>query len=78
MTNIIILCRLITDVDLHVGAIVHVLQRHFELLEADEFTYQYMENNRQLYFMADVDKALQTLARAVKAGAAFIEVLGVP
>jgi hypothetical protein len=61
--------RLITDVDLHVGAIVPILQRHFELLDADEFTFQYMENNRHLYAMADADKALQALAAAVKSGA---------
>jgi len=76
-TNSRNMCRLITDVDLYVGAIVLVLQRQFELLEADEFTHQYMENNRQLYFMADADKALQMLARAVKAGTSYIKVLGV-
>lgn len=62
-------CRVITDVDLHVGAIVPILQRTFELLDADEFTLQYMENNRQVYVMADAEKALQAIATAVKAGA---------
>ncbi len=62
-------CRLITDVDLHVGATIPILQRKFELLDADEFTLQYMENNRQVYSMADAEKALQALATAVKAGA---------
>ncbi|CAL8469429.1 g8970 [Coccomyxa elongata] len=58
---------LITDVDLHVGAIIPILQRKFELLDADEFTLQYMENNRKVYVMADADKALKALATAGKA-----------
>lgn len=62
-------CRLITDLDLHVGAIIPILQRNFELLDADEFTLQYMENNRQVYVMADAERALQALALAFKAGA---------
>ncbi len=65
--------RLITDVDLHVGAIIPILQRKFELLDADEFTLQYMENNRKLYVMADAEKALKALATAVKAGADAIK-----
>lgn len=50
------------------GAVVPVLKRSFELLDADEFTYQYMENNRQAYPLADPQAALAALASAIKTG----------
>lgn len=52
-----------SEQDLYVGKVLPVHHRTFELLEADEFTYQYMENNRHVYLMADWEAAI----RAVRA-----------
>lgn len=35
--------------------------RAFELLEADEYTYTYMENNKHIFTMADADAILKSL-----------------
>lgn len=51
--------------DLYVGANIPIHKRTFELLEADEFTYQYMENNRFIFKMADPALALKTVAAQV-------------
>ena len=56
------------DTDLFVGAVVPIHKRSFELLDADEFTYQYMENNLQTYPVADPQAALQTLGDAIHSG----------
>lgn len=48
-----------TDKDLYVGATVVIHQRGFELIDADEYTFQYLENNRHLYLPADWDLALR-------------------
>lgn len=56
------------DTDLCVGAVVPIHNRSFELLDADEFTYQYMENNLQTYPVADPQAALQTLGDAIHSG----------
>ena len=61
--------KAIKDSDLYVGAVLPVLKRSFQLLDADEFTYQYMENNRHSYPVADADSALNILAAAIKTGA---------
>ena len=61
--------KAIKDTDLYVGAVLPVLKRSFQLLDADEFTYQYMENNRHSYPVADADPALKILAAAIKTGA---------
>ena len=58
----------VKDTDLYVGAVVPILKRSFELLDADEFTYQYMENNSQTYPLADPQAALSTLASAINTG----------
>lgn len=50
-----------SEKDLYVGKTLTVHQRTFELLEADEFTYQYMENNRHVYLMADWEAALKAI-----------------
>lgn len=50
-----------SEKDLYVGKVLTVHQRTFELLEADEFTYQYMENNRHVYLMADWEAALKAI-----------------
>ena len=50
-----------SEKDLYVGKTLTVHQRTFELLEADEFTYQYMENNRHVYLMADWESALKAI-----------------
>ena len=43
--------------DLYVGAVLDIHSRNFELVEADEFTLQYMESNRVLYPQADWQNA---------------------
>lgn len=50
-----------SEKDLYVGKVLTVHQRTFELLEADEFTYQYMENNRHVYLMADWEAGLKAI-----------------
>jgi hypothetical protein len=62
------LCRPLTDADLHVGAVLPILQRNFKLLEADEYTYQFMENNRHVYRMADAEAAAQAVRQAISQG----------
>ena len=47
--------------DLYVGAVLDVHGAWFELAEADEFTLQYMESNRQEYPQADIQVALDTI-----------------
>jgi hypothetical protein len=56
------------DSDLHVGAVLPILGRIFKLLEADEYTYQFMENSRHKYKMADADLALQRLEMGMGEG----------
>ena len=53
--------EMFSEKDLYVGKVLTVHQRTFELLEADEFTYQYMENNRHVYLMADWEAALKAI-----------------
>ena len=60
--------KAIKDTDLYVGAVLPILKRSFQLLDADEFTYQYMENNRHSYPVADADSALNILVAAIKTG----------
>lgn len=60
------------DTDLYVGAVVPIHKRSFELKDADEFTYQYMENNPHTYPVADPQAALQTLRDATHSGANHI------
>ena len=43
--------------DLYVGAVLDIHSRNFELVEADEFTLQYMESNRVIYPQADWQNA---------------------
>eukprot|EP00879_Flechtneria_rotunda_P003529 GHRR01003761.1.p1 GENE.GHRR01003761.1~~GHRR01003761.1.p1 ORF type:complete len:637 (+),score=222.63 GHRR01003761.1:163-2073(+) len=47
--------------DLYVGAQLNVFNRSFELLDADEYTYTYMENNKHIFIMADADAILSSL-----------------
>jgi len=53
--------------DLYVGCRLEVHRREFELLEADEFTYQYMENNKHLFIMADADAIARILRAQINA-----------
>lgn len=39
--------------DLYVGNVLDIFNRNFELLDADEFTFQYMENNKHIYIRSD-------------------------
>jgi len=56
-----------TYTDLYVGSQVQVHNRDFELMEADEYTYTYMENNKHIFVMADHEILLKSL-RAQCAG----------
>lgn len=47
--------------DLYVGGQLSVFSRSFELLDADEYTYTYMENNKHIFIMADADATLTSL-----------------
>lgn len=49
--------------DLYVGAVLHIHHRGFELLEADEYTYTYMENNRHVFVMSDTAAILKSLQK---------------
>ncbi|CAD7701459.1 unnamed protein product [Ostreobium quekettii] len=51
--------------DLYYGATIVIHRRSFELLEADEFTYTYMENNRHVFVMADTDALMRSLQKQV-------------
>ncbi len=55
-----------TYLDLYVGASIEVFNRTFELHEADEYTYTYMENNKHIFIMADTE----ILYKSLKAQAA--------
>lgn len=54
-----------TYYDLYVGAVLDIHHRGFELLEADEYTYTYMENNRHVFVMSDADALLKSFQRQV-------------
>eukprot|EP00798_Chlamydomonas_sp_ICE-L_P024281 gene24281-9880_t len=51
--------------DLYVGSTVLVYGRTFELLEADEYTYTYMENNKHIFIMADHEILIKSLKAQV-------------
>ncbi|GMH37490.1 hypothetical protein BSKO_05363 [Bryopsis sp. KO-2023] len=51
--------------DLFVGGVVDIHHRGFELLEADEYTYTYMENNRHVFVMADAEALLRSLRKQI-------------
>lgn len=46
---------------MYVGGHLEVFKRSFELLDADEYTYTYMENNKHIFIMADSDAILASL-----------------
>jgi hypothetical protein len=52
--------------DLYVGCKLTVFKRMFELLDADEYTYTYMENNKHIFIMADADAILASLKGQVR------------
>jgi hypothetical protein len=52
--------------DLYVGGYLQVFSRTFELLDADEYTYTYMENNKHIFIMADGDAILRSLRVQVR------------
>lgn len=47
--------------DLYVGGRLEVFNRAFELTDADEYTYSYMENNKHIFVMADAEAILASL-----------------
>ena len=55
-----------------VGATVPLSGRAFELTEADEHTYQYMEERPQEYPQADAGAAIAACAAALRAGALLL------
>lgn len=52
--------------DLYVGCKLTVFKRMFELLDADEYTWRYMENNKHIFIMADADAILASLQGQVR------------
>ena len=52
----------VSEKDLFVGAVLTIHQRAFQLLEADDFTYTFMENNCHSFVMADLEAALHAIA----------------
>mmetsp|Transcript_2187 Transcript_2187/g.5552 ORF Transcript_2187/g.5552 Transcript_2187/m.5552 type:complete len:646 (+) Transcript_2187:132-2069(+) len=50
-----------TYTGLYVGATMEIYNRTFELCEADEYTYTYMENNKHVFIMADHEVLLKSL-----------------
>jgi hypothetical protein len=50
--------------DLYVGNVLDIYNREFELVDADEYSYQYMENNKHIYVRSDADTAIRNLALA--------------
>jgi len=51
--------------DLYVGNTLDIFNRDFELLDADEFTFQYMENNKHIYIRSDPSVSCQVLSDAI-------------
>ena len=60
--------RAITSIDLHVGAVLPICQRSFELLEADERTLSHLESHCATHPHADGAAAVLACAAALKAG----------
>lgn len=50
-----------TYLDLYVGGSVEVHRRTFEMVDADEYTFTYMENNKHVFIMADHEVLLKSL-----------------
>ena len=48
------------------GAVLDIHNRCFELVEADEFTLQYMEANRAVFPQADWQVALDTVRAYIR------------
>jgi hypothetical protein len=51
--------------DLYVGAEIVINQFNFMLVNADEYTFSYMENNKHLFIMGDGNAVLQLLQAQV-------------
>jgi hypothetical protein len=51
-----------------VGGRLEVFSRAFELMDADEYTLTYMENNKHIFVMADADAILESLRVQVRGG----------
>ena len=54
--------------DLHVGAVLAVHNRHFQLKEADEYTLRYMEDNKDNFTFSDASAQDKALRIALAAG----------
>lgn len=50
-----------TYLDLYVGGQIEIHNRTFEMTEADEYTFTYMENNKHIFIMADHEVLLKSL-----------------
>mmetsp|Transcript_29457 Transcript_29457/g.83083 ORF Transcript_29457/g.83083 Transcript_29457/m.83083 type:complete len:623 (+) Transcript_29457:94-1962(+) len=50
--------------DLYVGAQLEIFNRLFELMDADEYTFQYMENNKHVYIRSDAGVAKADVVQA--------------
>ena len=61
--------------DLYVGGTVEVYNRTLEMIEGDEYTYTYMENNKHICIMADHEILLKSLGAQVRGAASTEEIL---
>lgn len=52
--------------DLYVGAEIVINQFNFMLVNADEYTFSYMENNKHLFIMGDGNAVLELLRAQVE------------
>lgn len=52
--------------DVYVGALLNVHNRIFELVEADEYTLQYMEENKHIFLFSDITKILEALTDSIR------------
>ena len=55
-----------TEADLYVGAVLQIHNRFFQLMEADEYTLRYMEDNKETFIYSDAGRILQELKDVLK------------
>ena len=52
--------------DVYVGALINIHNHIFELVEADEYTLQYMEENKHIFRYSDITKILEALTDSIR------------
>ena len=53
------------ETDVYVGALLNVHNRIFEMVEADEYTLQYMEKNKHKFQYSDISRILEALKDSI-------------